>query len=121
MGSAARLRHRPDQSRAVLGRAPGRGWFAVPGAPKTVEKGMAHLQVGPDRGQSAREILSDYAGRQETAAPRGIAVDRAGGGDWPRHEPSGRPEGVNVAWFGWVKSRRLDAEAVQEATSRHTE
>src|SRR5262245_60297492 len=122
MGSAAWLRYRPDPSRAVVRRAQGGGRLPVPRASAAHEKGMGHLQVGSDRGQSASEILSDYPRRQETAAARGIAVDRVGDGDWPRHEPGDRPEGLNMAlfgWFGWLKRRRLDEDDFEDEIRSH--
>ena len=47
---------------------------------------LGHLEVGPDRGQPARQVLSAHPRRQEAAPARGVALDRAGERDRPGDE-----------------------------------
>ena len=57
-----------------------------PALQRLAEERLGHLEVGPDRGQPARQVLPAHARRQEAAPPRGVAMDRAGERDQPGDE-----------------------------------
>ncbi len=57
-----------------------------PALQRLAKRGWVTAKWGSDRGQPARQVLSAHARRQEAAAPRGIAMDRAGERDRPGDE-----------------------------------
>ena len=67
VGAAARLRHRPDDPRAVVRRPAGRDRVALSGPAAARQEGLGDGEVGPDRGQPAREVLPAHARGQEAA------------------------------------------------------
>src|ERR1700682_5144782 len=120
VGTPARLRHRPGDPRAVGGRAAGGSRFAVSRPSAARQEELGDLEMGPDRSEPARQVLSAHPRRQEPAPPRGIAVDGAG----ERHQPGdassgGADQGVNVSIRSWWKRRRLDDKDFEEEIRAH--
>ena len=61
-----------------------------PALQRLAKKGWVDREMGPDRRQPARQVLSPHARRQEAAPSRGIAMDRAGERDQPGDETGAR-------------------------------
>ena len=57
--------------------------LSVPSPAAARQERLGDREMGSDRRQSARQVLSPHARRQETAASRGIAMDRTGERDQP--------------------------------------
>ena len=70
-----------------------------PALQRLAKNGWVTVEVGSDRGESAREVLSDHAGRPEAAAARASRWSRTGDGDRPGHEPGRRVHGVSSQWL----------------------
>src|SRR5262249_37345245 len=53
--------------------------------------------MGPQRGESARQVLPADGGRQSAVDARTGSVVAARGRDWTHHEPGSRGQGVDMA------------------------
>src|SRR5262249_4443000 len=97
--------------------------LALSRAPAPGQEGLGDRDVGADRRQPAREVLSAHTRRQATAPARGIAVDRTGHGDRPNHEAGRRAwksRGLTMSISSWwTRQRRLDEDDFQDEIRAH--